>query len=110
MKDTCRARHAAHNGNVKIRDIRKFVRVVWLGRNGFTEVFANFARIHVDTQRELDIPNMISLQPGVHNAWDSRVVVFIELDSLPCTSDEAQFPTPMMATRTFLFGIADSPY
>jgi len=76
--------HAAHNGYVEIRHVCELVRIIWLGGNSFTKVFAHFGSIHVNAERELDIADVIPAQPRVHDAWDNRVVcgIFIKLNSL----------------------------
>src|SRR5687768_11642375 len=76
--------HTAHNGDVEIRDLRELVRIIWLGGNGLTEIFADLVNVHIDSEREFDIADVVPAQPGVHDSRDGRVIrrLFVELDSL----------------------------
>jgi hypothetical protein len=66
------------------------------------DLLCGLALGHVEGGRKLDIAHMVAAQIDMHQAGHLLILrrVAIELDAR--ASDEAQSPTPMIATRTFL--------
>src|SRR5262245_25760482 len=76
--------HAPYNGNFEIGDIAEFVRVVGFRENCLRKILANFSGIDIDTERELDITNVITGEAYMHDARYKSIVcgIFVELDTL----------------------------
>src|SRR6185436_8584819 len=76
--------HAAHHRDVEMRDLCKFIGVIGFGEDRLRKIPAHLVDVHIDPHRELDIADVITIDAGVHNPWNHRILcgVLVELNPL----------------------------
>ena len=67
-------RHPAMNRDVQRRHVGEFHRVVGRREDGFGEILPHFGGGDVEGRGELDVSDVVSPEPGVHQARNELVV------------------------------------
>ena len=73
------------------------------------QVAADLAGVDVERGRELDVADVVAAQLDVHQARHGGVRRGVPVEVTPWTSEEAQLPTPAIATFTVLRAIPPLP-
>ena len=81
-------------------DVGELDRVVRVRPDRVGEVVADLALDDVERRDELDVADVVAAEVDVHEAGDELVVVGVLVVLAPWSSELAQLPTPMIATRT----------
>ena len=77
-------RHAARNGDARLRDVRELDRVVRMRPDRVGEIDADLALDDVERRRELDVGDVVAAEVDVHEPRDECVAVgvLVVLDAL----------------------------
>ena len=64
------------------------------------EIAAHLGGAHIERRHNFHVGDVIAAEDDIHQAWRCRGGVRILVYVIPWTNEEAQFPTPRIATRT----------
>ena len=76
--------HASVYGNAHVGNVEEVDCVVLATVNGFGDVLANLVFVHIEGGHDLDVPDVIAAEDGVHDARNVCIVrgIAIHVDAL----------------------------
>ena len=89
-----------------VRHVGELERVVRRRVDRLREVLADLVRVDVERGDEVDVAHVVAAEVDVHQPGYRSSSPRVLVEVTPCTSDDAQFPTPMIAT---LIGLRPLP-